>query len=193
MSPNRRPFWRAMIPPPLCFTEKPTLSKAQELVYLQISAHSVLDGQGSMPVRVLLVEPNAQVAATLRHAGRSIGTFVHLPAFEEARSSLVTTPFDFVIANLRLSEFNGLHLVHLASTHQPSVKCIVYTTRRDPPFAREVQRAGAFYETMECLPVTMAAYFRGKLPECDRRNPDVSDRRGLYRGGRRCWDLSRRA
>ncbi len=151
----------------------------------------MLELQESMSVRVLLVEPNARVAAALRDAGRSIGTFVHRAAFEEARCSLVTTPFDFVVANLRLSEFNGLHLVHLASTHQPAIKSIVYTARRDPAFASEVQRAGAFYETMECLPVTMTAYFGGNLPEADRRDAVVWDRRGLFRGGRRCWDRSR--
>jgi DNA-binding NtrC family response regulator len=141
-----------------------------------------------MSPRVLLVEPNARVAATLREVGRPLGTIDHHAAFETARASLLTTPFDFVITNLRLSEFNGLHLVHLVSSHLPTAKCIVYTDRRDPRLAREVQRAGAFYDTVECLPVTMSTYFRAKLPESDRRDPSLPERRGLFRGGRRCWD-----
>jgi DNA-binding NtrC family response regulator len=141
-----------------------------------------------MPPRVLLVEPNAHVAATLRAAGRALGTIDHHVTFETARESLIHQPVDFVITNLRLSEFNGLHLVHLVASHVAGAKCIVYTDRRDPALAREVQRAGAFYETAECLPVTMAAYLRGNLPDLDRRDPQQTDRRGLPRGGRRCWD-----
>ena len=141
-----------------------------------------------MSQRVLFVEPNTKIAANLLAAGRAIGIMDHHVAFETARASLTARPFDFVITNLRLSDFNGLHLVHLVSGNLRPPRCIVYTDTRDAALAREVQRAGAFYETAECLPVTLSAYLRGTLPESDRRNPLLTDRRGYFRGGRRCWD-----
>ena len=99
----------------------------------------------------------------------------HHVAFETARASLTARPFDFVITNLRLSDFNGLHLVHLVSGNLRPPRCIVYTDTRDAALAREVQRAGAFYETAECLPVTLSAYLRGTLPG-ERSPQSVIDR-----------------
>jgi ActR/RegA family two-component response regulator len=141
-----------------------------------------------MPQRVLFVEPNTKIAANLLAAGRAVGTMDHHVAFETARATLTARPFDFVVTNLRLSDFNGLHLVHLVSGNLRPPRCIVYTDTRDAALAREVQRSGAFYETAECLPVTLAAYLQGALPASDRRNPGLTDRRGSFRGGRRCWD-----
>jgi DNA-binding NtrC family response regulator len=141
-----------------------------------------------MPQRVLFVEPNTRIAATLLAAGRALGTMDHHVAFETARATLTARPYDFVITNLRLSDFNGLHLVHLASGNLRPPRCIVYTDTRDAALAREVQRSGAFYETAECLSVTLTAYLQGTLPASDRRNPGSTDRRGFFRGGRRCWD-----
>jgi DNA-binding NtrC family response regulator len=141
-----------------------------------------------MPQRVLFVEPSTRIAASLLAAARSLGTMDHHVAFETARATLAMKPFDFVVANLRLSDFNGLHLVHLVSGGFRPPRCIVYTDTRDAALAREVQRSGAFYDTAECLPITLSAYLRGTLPPSDRRNPSLTDRRGLFRGGRRCWD-----
>ncbi len=141
-----------------------------------------------MSQRVLFVEPNPKIAANLLAAGRALGSMDHHVAFETARASLSARPFDFVLTNLRLSDFNGLHLVHLVSANLRPPRCIVYTDTRDAALAREVQRCGAFYETAECLPVTLSAYLRGTLPESDRRNPALTDRREYFRGGRRCWD-----
>jgi DNA-binding NtrC family response regulator len=141
-----------------------------------------------MPQRVLVVEPNPKIAANLLAAGHALGAMDHHVAFETARASLGMRPFDFVVTNLRLSDFNGLHLVHLAAGGLRPPKCIVYTDVRDPALAREVQRSGAFYETAECLPVTLTSYLGGRLPDIDRRNPSLVDRRASFRGGRRCWD-----
>lgn len=141
-----------------------------------------------MSNRVLLVEPSAVIASSLLVVGRALGSVEHHAKFESARATLATKSFDFVVANLRLHEFNGLHLVYLVSRSPRPPKCIVYTNVRNPALAREVQGAGAFYETAECLPVTLPAYLRGSLPSTDRRNPTTTDRRDAFRGGRRCWD-----
>lgn len=124
----------------------------------------------------------------LRAAASAVADVQHQPEFAGARAQLSETPYDFLVTNLRLGAYNGLHLVHLAAAHGLPVRCIVYTDERDVELARDIQSAGAFYETRECLPTTLAAYLRGTLPARDRRAPVMSDRRRVFRGGRRCWD-----
>jgi DNA-binding NtrC family response regulator len=141
-----------------------------------------------MSPRVLLVEPNAGIADNLLDAARVITKVDYQVNFESARRQLTETAFDFVFTNLRLGEFNGLHLVHLGAEFDQPPRCIVYTDKIDLLLGREVQRAGAFYETAPCLPVTLGAYLRGRLPTTDRRDPTRLDRRLEFRGGRRCWD-----
>ncbi|MGB7217206.1 MAG: hypothetical protein WBD07_00220 [Vicinamibacterales bacterium] len=138
--------------------------------------------------RVLLVEPDQAQASVLYEAVRSIAE-VHLhPQFETARTHLLTMPFDFVVTNLRLKAFNGLHLVYLAAAAELPARTLVYTDEYDPALAREIQRAGAFYEPKEALKHAIGAYLQSELPPQDRRNPAVRDRRNSIRSGRRCWD-----
>ena len=137
---------------------------------------------------VLLVEPDQDLAALLHDSVPGVADLQWHFQFETARIQLLRTPFEFLVTNLRLSSYNGLHLVHLAAAAGMPTRAIVYTDRHEPLFAREIQRAGAFYETRECLPHAIAAYLRGALPPSDRRNPAARDRRKTFRGGRRCWD-----
>lgn len=137
---------------------------------------------------VLVVEPDARLAARLR---QSIQNATHVDSqkkFESAKRLLAERPYDFLITNLRLADYNGIHLAYLAATGSSPPRCIVYTAGRDPWLAAEVQRAGAFYETLECLPVTLTAYLTETLPATDRRDAAWPDRRASPRGGRRCWD-----
>src|SRR5256885_9163934 len=100
---------------------------------------------------VLLVEPDQALAGALYEAVRSVAE-VHLhPQFETARTHLLTMPFDFVITNLRLKAYNGLHLVHLAAAADLPARSIVYTDDYEPALAREIQRSGPFYEPKEAL------------------------------------------
>ncbi len=138
--------------------------------------------------RVLLVEPDQTLAGRLYEAVRSVAE-VHLhPQFQTARTHLLTMPFDFVITNLRLKAFNGLHLVHLAAAAELSARSLVYTDEYDPALAKEIQRSGAFYEPKEALIHAIGVYLQSALPTQDRRNPAVRDRRNDRRSGRRCWD-----
>jgi DNA-binding NtrC family response regulator len=137
---------------------------------------------------VLVVDPDVRVVSQLR---QSIQTPTYVEThrqFDAAKKRLASAPFDFLVTNIRLAEFNGLHLVYLNAASSKPVRSIVYTADRDPWLAREVQRAGAFYETLECLPVTLAAYLTRALPPSDRRDVSRLDRRSEVRGGRRCWD-----
>jgi DNA-binding NtrC family response regulator len=138
--------------------------------------------------RVLLVEPESATRELLSQAAGKEALVDGEDQFSTARTRLSDESFDFLVTNMRLKEFNGLHLVHLASTKNRSTRCIVYDDRLDIALAEEARRAGAFYETSECLRVTLAAYLRGQLPEQDRRDHVSGDRRRSFRGGRRCWD-----
>jgi DNA-binding NtrC family response regulator len=137
---------------------------------------------------VLVVEPDTKIAARLRQPIHKATSVELLRRFDAAKKRLAEGPLDFLVTNLRLADFNGLHLVYLAASARNPPRTIVYTDGRDPWLARDVQRAGAFYETLECLPVTLSAYLNGALPSQDRREGFRLDRRSAPRGGRRCWD-----
>ena len=136
---------------------------------------------------VLLVEPNPRVADLIEESIRGLVKVYRHPEFESARRHLGTALFDFVVTNLRLGAFNGLHLAYAVKALAPT-RSIVYTELREPALAQDVRRAGAFYEVADRLPVTLAAYLGGNLPPADRRDPAVPDRRAPFRGGRRSWD-----
>jgi DNA-binding NtrC family response regulator len=136
---------------------------------------------------ILLVEPDGIVRAILHTAASELARVESYSGFEVARTRLRREFFDFVVANLCLDAYNGLHLAYARGPGR-SPHVIVYSDHHDPWLAREAQRAGAFYEIQECLPVTLAGYVRGTLPARDRRDP-ARERRAVFRGGRRCWDL----
>jgi len=136
---------------------------------------------------VLLVEPNPRVADIIQESIRPLAHVYHHLEFESARRRLSTVRFDFVVSNLRLGAFNGLHLAYAVNA-VATTRCIVYTESREPALAQDVRRAGAFYEVSDRLPVTLPAYLAGHLPSADRRDAAVPDRRAPFRGGRRSWD-----
>ena len=136
---------------------------------------------------VLLVEPNPRIADIVAGVLRPLAHVYHHLEFESARRRLGEQRFDFVVTNLRLGAFNGLHLAYAVNAVTPT-RCIVYTESREPALAQDVRRAGAFYEVADRLPVTIPAYLTGNLPPADRRDPARPDRRAPFRGGRRIWD-----
>jgi DNA-binding NtrC family response regulator len=139
------------------------------------------------PTSILLVEPDGIARAILHTAASAWARVESYSGFEVARTRLRREWFDFVLTNIRLDAYNGLHLAYArAPGRSPHV--IVYSDHHDPWLAREARQAGVFYEIQECLPVTLAGYVRGTLPPRDRRDA-TRDRRAIVRGGRRCWDL----
>jgi hypothetical protein len=134
------------------------------------------------------VEPNAG----RRHAFVSVlatgAAVTSCGDFVSARRTLAETPFDLLVTRLRLGAFNGTHLAHLARPR--GIRIVVYDSTNDVVLAREVQKAGGFYETVERLPVVLFNYLSPALPPNDRRDPALPDRRALRRGGRRAADIS---
>jgi DNA-binding NtrC family response regulator len=138
---------------------------------------------------ILLVEPNDLARGLIEAAASRLGEVESFGQFEPARARLRLGGFDYLVTNIRLGAYNGLHLAYLLSAAGATPRAIVYSDERDVGLAREAQRAGAFYEVGACLPVTLAAYFSGTLPRRDRRDATLTDRRTAFRGGRRCWDV----
>ena len=138
--------------------------------------------------RILLVEPNAelrQAFAAIMATGATVQACADFPA---ARRALSGATYDLVVTNLRLGPFNGLHLVYLARARL--IRSLVYEGQSDLFLAREAQSAGAFYETVERLPLVLLNYVMLELPPVDRRDPVQPDRRAMRRGGRRAADLA---
>jgi hypothetical protein len=140
--------------------------------------------------RVLLVEPDAAWRAHLRDTVREVADLDGDADFIAARTHLFSKPYDWLVTNIRLGAYNGLHLVHLAGISRPLIRFLVYSDRRDLWLAREAQRAGAFYESRERVDRALPAYLRSTLPPQDRRNPAEPDRRPGARGSRRRADPS---
>lgn len=136
----------------------------------------------------LLVEPDAVFGSHLQQAVSDVADIQCVSDFAAARFVLQQSAVDLLVTNARLGAFNGLHLVYLAQFLARGTRAVVYTDWLDTGLGRDVQRAGAFYETRSCLPHTLASYVDAVLPPKDGRNLAVHDRRQTFRGGRRSAD-----
>ena len=139
-------------------------------------------------VRVLFVDTNPVAVEALRVAAAP-ATVEACTDFAEARARILSKEYDLLVANLRLEAYNALHLVYLAKASGRQTRAIVYTDVRDAPLGRDVQEAGAFYETADRFMRALPSYLTRALPERDRRAPGCADRRGTFRGTRRTADV----
>ena len=111
--------------------------------------------------------------------------------FEHARTLLQSgRTLTALISNLRLGEFNGIHLVYLAKLADPETRALIYAGPHDELLAKEAQRAGAFYQRQSFLMFSLVNFLRSALPVTDRRNAGGADRRTSFRGGRRTTDVA---
>ncbi len=108
--------------------------------------------------------------------------------FETARAHLSRPVRDALLTNLRLRDYNGLHLVLLAKASNGARGASSIRSNPDPFLIREAQGIGAFFERTDRLPLALAGYLLADLPDRDRRDPERFDRRVAFRGGRRAVD-----
>jgi hypothetical protein len=139
--------------------------------------------------RVLIVEPDAALRFQLRTVVETVAGVDAEPGVPTARQRLLTTPHDWLVTNVRLDAYNGLHLAYLARMAPQPPKILVYGDETDLLLAREAQELGAFYESKAAIVRSLAAYLLASLPGRDRRNVAVRDRRMGFRGGRRNSDF----
>jgi hypothetical protein len=141
------------------------------------------------PKKILAVDSDPSMVQTLRSGVGFVADVEGCAEFLPARESLLRDPPDFLVTNLRLGAYNGLHLVYLALGTGHVTRSICFSTFVDLPLIHEAQSLGAFFEPPERIPHTLASYLRAPLPARDRRIPRQFDRRREFRGGRRAGDL----
>lgn len=134
---------------------------------------------------VIIVEPASDRLSQLRRSLAAVARVTGYTDFDSARVALRHEPPALLVTNLRLGEFNGLHLVLLAS---PPTRSIVYMEPPDIVLLRDAQRVGAFVESTPRLQRSLPSYVGATLRAQDRRDVSRVDRRGEARGGRRGGD-----
>jgi hypothetical protein len=138
--------------------------------------------------RLLLVEPDGWLRGRL-HGIAATHAEIHADAAApSARARLLSGAYDWLVTNIRLDAYNGLHLAYLAHLTARPMRIVVYGEACDLPLAREAQSLGAFFESRLRIAEALASYLSTDLPAGDRRVPTCSDRRLLFRGGRRAGD-----
>jgi DNA-binding NtrC family response regulator len=143
--------------------------------------------------RVLIVEPDSVLRLQLRNAVGNLAGVDADSGVPTARQRLLTTALTWLVTNVRLDAYNGLHLAYLAKMAQEPPNILVYGGESDLLLAREAQQLGAFYESKEAIVRSLSAYLTTPLPASDRRDVATRDRRLAFRGGRRSSDFERGA
>jgi DNA-binding NtrC family response regulator len=142
----------------------------------------------SIVKQLLLAEPNASYRRCIERDYGERAHIIECRDFQTARARLLERAPDLLVTNLRLVDYNGLHLVLLAKAIDAATVCIVHTDRPDLVLVREAQASGAFFERTERLASALGSYLTALLPDRDRRAPERYDRRVAFRGGRRAAD-----
>jgi DNA-binding NtrC family response regulator len=141
--------------------------------------------------RVLVVDCDPRVGAHIKHDCETLADVEVITNFPMARRRVLQRAHELLVTNLRLNEYNGLHLVYLLSTSaQSQMRCLVYSAFPDLRLIEEAQAAGALYEPALTLAYALPSYISSCLPQRDRRSPLGSDRRRVCRGGRRAPDVA---
>jgi DNA-binding response OmpR family regulator len=95
---------------------------------------------------ILVVAGNTSELALLVESLRNAGYgAVGASSFETARRLLHTQWYDLLITDLRLSAYNGLHLVFHSRVLNPAASAIVLATIPDGSHEIEARRLGAHY------------------------------------------------
>ena len=140
--------------------------------------------------RVLLVEPETVLRLQMRNAADRLAAVDIETGVPTARLRLRAAPYDWLVTNIRLQAYNGLHLAYLARMSNRPIRILVYGEGDDLLLAREAQQLGAFYESRKSVVSSLAGYLTGPLPPTDRRDVAIQDRRSMFRGGRRSADAT---
>jgi CheY-like chemotaxis protein len=99
----------------------------------------------SAPRRILLATANPTSRSRREGWLQKLGFVVKsFSTFEDARRDLPTLDPDVLISDVRLGEFNGLHLVIVGRARRSNMVAIVIGAP-DPVLARESERLGATY------------------------------------------------
>jgi DNA-binding response OmpR family regulator len=104
------------------------------------------DSDPEMPHTVLIVDSNpaalTSTARVLREAGYHVTTAA---SFENAKWQLRAVPPDLLVADVRLGDYNGIHLVIRGRTTDADLPAIVTDSTADRVLEADAQTQGAVY------------------------------------------------
>jgi CheY-like chemotaxis protein len=124
-----------------CGTHVADISKAR----LVFCAEHANIAEEAMTGRVLLASVSAVSRRRIEGWLQKMGFGVEsVSTFEEARDRLPLRDPDVLISDVRLGEFNGLHLVIVGRARRPTLVAVVLGAP-DPVLAKEAERLGATY------------------------------------------------
>jgi DNA-binding NtrC family response regulator len=127
------------------------------------------DGESETPAMVMIVDDEPSVLGTL---DRLIASWGHrtmaFGTFEQARIALANGNPDALVTDVRLGNYNGLQLVHLAKQRNPSAIVIAVSGIDDPVLRVEAANVGAAY----LLKPTELPRLREHLSRARRDNED---------------------
>ena len=122
-------------------------------------------------LRVLAVLTDPAELLALTRTVRAAGyTVFSASTFSEARKRLSTTSPDVLISDVRLREFNGLHL--LISSQPDTIKsAIVLDAQPDAMLAVEATRLGALYLVKPVTPAELCRHLSKTLKPSPQPHP----------------------
>jgi phosphoserine phosphatase RsbU/P len=133
----------------------------------------VLSPSHQPSARILIVDDDDATRAGLTELLQGYGYECSSAAtFQEALDILKTNPPDVLIADVRLREYNGLHLVIKAP---PTVRTVIVTGFHDPVLEAEATRHGAAHMVKPIDP----ARLKEVIGELLNRNPGPRSSSGL--------------
>ena len=100
-------------------------------------------------LRILVVEPNRESRTSLHVRGSRYGLVESFANFESARERVMAGGFDYLITNIQLEAFNGLHLVYLSRSLGVAATALAYTDVPNDSLAADAHAAGAAYCAFE--------------------------------------------
>jgi DNA-binding response OmpR family regulator len=119
----------------------------QRLGRLPHTRQPILNSEGCMepPATALVVEPSVPETLFLVSSLSDLGFRVTLTDnFTDARAGLMSAP-TLLVTELRLGEYNGLHLVFRAKSIRSDMAAIIRTQIADPLLQLEAERMGATF------------------------------------------------
>lgn len=100
-------------------------------------------------LRILVVEPNRESRTSLHVRGSRYGLVESFADFGSARARVMAGGFDYLITNIQLEAFNGLHLVYLSRSLGVAASALAYTDVPNNSLAADARAAGAAYCAFE--------------------------------------------
>jgi two-component system response regulator RegA len=100
---------------------------------------------GDRPTVVLVDDDAATLDGLSEWLANEGFSVVACSTFAEARAQIMCPPIAALITDIRLEEYNGLHLVQLARSLQPHARLVVFSGFADPVLEAEAEMAGAIW------------------------------------------------